>query len=171
VRSLAVLVTDVDAEDVLELAATDDQEPVEAPAADTADPALHMRVRVWRLDGGADDLDLLAVEEGVEGARELRVAVVDQKPHLSVAVVELHQQVARLLQHPSRVRLARAGHVLDLAAPDGEEDEHVQTAQPYRVDGEEVTGKDRVSMRLQEAPPRLRVPPRRRRQTVKGSKP
>jgi hypothetical protein len=40
-----------DAEDVLELAAADDQQPVEALAADAADPTLHVGVRVWRLDG------------------------------------------------------------------------------------------------------------------------
>jgi hypothetical protein len=35
---------------VLELAGTDDQEPVEALAADAANPALHVRVRVRRLN-------------------------------------------------------------------------------------------------------------------------
>jgi hypothetical protein len=49
----------IDAEDVLELAAADDQQSVEALAADAADPALHMGVRVRRLYRGADDLNLL----------------------------------------------------------------------------------------------------------------
>jgi hypothetical protein len=40
-------VRQVGAEDLLEVAAADDQEPVEALAADAADPALHMGVRVW----------------------------------------------------------------------------------------------------------------------------
>jgi hypothetical protein len=35
-------------------------------------------VRVRRLDGCSDDLDAVAFEEGVEGARELCVAVVDK---------------------------------------------------------------------------------------------
>ena len=37
--SPAVVVPDVDTEDMLELAAADDQQPVEALAADAADPA------------------------------------------------------------------------------------------------------------------------------------
>ncbi len=49
---------DIDAEDVFELAAADDQQPVEALAADAADPSLHVGIRVRRLDGSADDLDL-----------------------------------------------------------------------------------------------------------------
>jgi hypothetical protein len=38
--------TDIDPEYMLQLAAADDQEPVEALAADAADPALHVGVRV-----------------------------------------------------------------------------------------------------------------------------
>ena len=59
VRSSAVVVTDVFAEDVIELASAEDQQPVEALPADAADPALHVRVRVRRPDGSADDLDVL----------------------------------------------------------------------------------------------------------------
>src|SRR3954452_8137685 len=133
---------DVDVEDVLELAAADDQEPVEALAADASNPALHMRVRVRRLHRRTDYLDLPARQESVEGGRELRVSVVDQEPHLPAAVVELHQQVASLLQHPRAVRFAGAGEVLDPTAPDREEDEHVHASQPDRVDGEEIAGED-----------------------------
>jgi hypothetical protein len=59
----------------------------------------------FALDGRADDLDLLAREQGVKGGRELCVAIVDQEPDLTTTVVEFHQQVARLLQHPGRVRV------------------------------------------------------------------
>jgi hypothetical protein len=68
--------------------------------------------------------------------RELGVSVVDQEPHLEVAVVEGHQQLPRLLQHPGGVRLASAGEVLAAAAADGEEGEHVQAPQPDGVDGD-----------------------------------
>jgi hypothetical protein len=95
-----VVVPGVDAEDVFELATADDQEAVEALVADAANPALHVGVRVGSPDRHADESDVLARQKSVEGARELRVAVVDQEPHLLFAVVELHQQVARLLQHP-----------------------------------------------------------------------
>jgi hypothetical protein len=48
VRPMRVVVLDVDAPDVFELLAACDQEPVEAVAADGADPALGERVRVRR---------------------------------------------------------------------------------------------------------------------------
>jgi len=57
VWTLLVEVADVDAEDVLELAATEDQEPVDALPAHAADPAFGVGVRVRRLDGRSDDLD------------------------------------------------------------------------------------------------------------------
>src|SRR5262249_33832501 len=43
---------------------------------------------------------LAVAKQGIEGARELRVAIVDQEPHLPGALIETHQQIARLLQHP-----------------------------------------------------------------------
>jgi hypothetical protein len=132
---------------VVEVAAGDEQEPVEALAADAADPALQVGVRVRRLHGRTDYLDVLGRQEGVEGAWEFRVAVMDTKPHLLLAVVELHHQVARLLQHPAGVWLAGAGEVFDPPAADRKEDEHVQAAQPDRVDREEVAGQDRLTMR------------------------
>jgi hypothetical protein len=89
VRPPAVVVAHVDAEDVLELAAADDEHAVEAFAADAADPALDVCVCVRRLDGCADGLDHFAGQEDVEGGRELGVAVVEQEPHPPVAIVEL----------------------------------------------------------------------------------
>jgi len=70
-----------------------------------------------------------------------------RNPHLAITVVEIHQQVARLLQHPGGIRPTRASDVLDAATADGDEGEHVEAAQPDRVDGEEVAGEDRLAMR------------------------
>src|SRR3954451_8534599 len=61
------------------VAAAADQEPVEAVAADGADPAFGERVCLRRAKRGADDLDAFAVEDLVEGATELAVTVVDQE--------------------------------------------------------------------------------------------
>src|SRR6266496_2728135 len=94
---LLVEVADVDAEDMLELVATEDQEPIEALATHAADPAFRVGGRVRRPDRCADDRDLFALEDAVEGAAELRVAVVDQEARPLAALVEIHQQVARLL--------------------------------------------------------------------------
>jgi hypothetical protein len=50
VWTLLVEVADVDAKDVLELAAPEDQQTVEALPAHAADPALSVGVRIRRLD-------------------------------------------------------------------------------------------------------------------------
>src|SRR5205814_1376504 len=92
---------------VLGLAAADDQEPVEALAADAADPALDVRVRVRRPHRRVDDLDRFAAEDVVEAAAELAVAIVDQEADRLLAVAERHQQVAGLLGYPGTV--GRAG--------------------------------------------------------------
>jgi hypothetical protein len=74
VRSMRVVVVDIDVQDVFELFAACDQAPVEAVPADGADPALGECVRVRRPKRCADDLDGLAFEDFVEGAAELAVA-------------------------------------------------------------------------------------------------
>jgi hypothetical protein len=43
-------------------------------------------------------------------------------------IVECHQQIAGLLQPPPRVRLAGEREMLDAAAANREEDEHVRPA-------------------------------------------
>jgi len=85
---MGVVVVGVDAQNALELFSTCDQEPVEAVAADRTDPALGERVRVRRPKRGADDLDALALEDVVEGAAELAVAVVDQEADRPRALAE-----------------------------------------------------------------------------------
>ena len=73
-RTLLVEVADVDAEYVLELAAPEDQEPVEALPAHASDPAFRVSVRVRRLDRCTDDLDPFAAEDRVKGARTAAAA-------------------------------------------------------------------------------------------------
>jgi hypothetical protein len=77
-----------------EVARSGDQHVVEAFAAQRADPALGDRVGPRRLDWGADDADVGAVEYRVEGGGELAVPVTDQEAELLGAVVEVQEQVA-----------------------------------------------------------------------------
>src|SRR5215211_3498340 len=91
VRTLLVEVPEVDAEHVFELAAPEDQEPIEALSAHAADPPLGVGVRVGRLDRRPDDLDAVAADDVVEDAAELRVAVVDQEARPQAVVMKIHQ--------------------------------------------------------------------------------
>lgn len=78
--SLSVVVVDVDAEHAFEVAAVEDQQPVETLATHRADKALRDRVRLWRPHGRLYDPDAFAAEHLVEGAAVLAVAVTDQEP-------------------------------------------------------------------------------------------
>jgi hypothetical protein len=64
-----------------EMAAVEDQEPVETLRSDGADEALGNRVRLRRSHRRADDLDPFASEDDVEVTRELAVPIPDQKAH------------------------------------------------------------------------------------------
>ena len=66
VRSVCVVVVDVDAEHVLEVAAVEDQKPIEAFSTDGADEALGDRVRLRGAHRRLDDVDAFTAEDGIE---------------------------------------------------------------------------------------------------------
>jgi hypothetical protein len=68
--------------------------------ADGAHPAFREGVRPRRLRRRLDDRDACRGEYGVEGGGELRVAVAQQEPHRVCSLVEVDQQVPRLLGDP-----------------------------------------------------------------------
>ena len=104
-RPVPVVVLRVDANDALEVAAADDQQPVEALPPQTADRALGLCSRLRRPHRRLDHRDALGAEDLVEVARELAVAVTDQEAGAHSFIVESQQQVTRLLAHPSTVRI------------------------------------------------------------------
>ena len=97
-RAFAVVVLSVDAQDLFEVAARDDQQPVETLVADGTDESLRVGVRLRRLHRRVDDRDSFAAEELVEGGGELAVAIVDQETRPLEKVGEA--EVARLLDDP-----------------------------------------------------------------------
>src|SRR5215211_261986 len=90
----------VDTEHMVELPTAEDKDPVEALVPERPHPALGMGVGVRRPDRRAYDPDALALEDSVELAAELAVAIVHQKAE-RLPVAEVHDQVARLLCDPS----------------------------------------------------------------------
>jgi hypothetical protein len=106
-RPMRVVVQRVFADHVLEVAAAEDQEPVEALAPNGSDPALGMRPRLRRPYRRFDDTDSFRAEDLIEVTRELAVAITDEKPRPDAFVAKLHQQVARLLGHPAAIRVGR----------------------------------------------------------------
>jgi hypothetical protein len=73
VRAVMVVVVEVLPYHAFEVASVDDQESIEAFAAKCADETLGDRVRLRRPRRRADDPDVFALKDLVEGSREFRV--------------------------------------------------------------------------------------------------
>src|SRR6266545_1748333 len=104
------------------MAAPDDEDAIEAVAADGAHPALGECVRVRRSDRRPDPL---GAEDLVEGAAELRVAVMDQQLERLLLLGQLHDNVPGLLSHPGAVWAGCTGDELEPAPCQREEEKHV----------------------------------------------
>ena len=97
-RPFAVVVRDVETKDALEVAAVEDQQPVEALRADGAHEPLGDRVRLRRPYRRPHDPDPFAAKEFIEGPAVLGVAIADQEADALVGQVEA--EIARLLRDP-----------------------------------------------------------------------
>jgi hypothetical protein len=93
---MLVVMLDVDAQNLLQMAASHDQQPVQALSAHRADPALREGVRVGRLDRSQHDLGALGAEDVVEATTELCVPILQDIPNMSPLLAEYQQRVACL---------------------------------------------------------------------------
>jgi hypothetical protein len=92
VGAMGVVVLDVDPQHLLQVAAADDQQPVQALGPDRADPAFGVGVGVGCLHRRDQHLDALRLEHVVEDAGELGVAVAQHKAQPPFSFPEHHQQ-------------------------------------------------------------------------------
>jgi len=111
---------------VFDVAPVEDQYSVEQLAADGADPAFGDRVRSACSHRWAQNADAFAGENGIEGVSELAVAIPDQEPELSDAVVEVHQQITRLLSDPRCAVMRRDPQEMDPAGGMLHDEQHGQ---------------------------------------------
>ena len=98
VRSVRGVMSDILAQHALKMPVRNDQEPVEAFAPNASDPALGVCPRLRRPHRRLDYTDVFGAEDLVELARELAVAVTDEKPCKSDAsgdfsTRKLHKQL------------------------------------------------------------------------------
>jgi hypothetical protein len=89
-------VPEVVGEDLLEMAPTEDEGPIEALSADGPNGALGEGVRPGRSNWGPEDPDTFGVEHFVEAGGELRVTVSNEEADRSGALSEIHAQVCGL---------------------------------------------------------------------------
>lgn len=144
------------------MAAAENQVPVETLATDGPDPAFGVGARLRHPHRRLDHPDALGAEDLVEIARELAVAVTDQEARADILVIELHQQVARLLSHPPAIRIRRDAGEADATRPELNEEQDVEALEEERIDSQEVALKDARRLSAQEVGPALLKPPRRR---------
>jgi hypothetical protein len=133
---VGVVVLDVDPKDLVEVAAPDDQQPVQALGAHCPDPAFRMGVRVGGLHRRQQHLGALRAEHVVEAAGELRVVVAQQEAQPPSSFAECQQQVACLLGNPGAVRVGGHPSQVDPSRLVLDEEQYVQPPQRDRVDGE-----------------------------------
>ena len=138
VRPVRVVVVSEHAEDALEMAKVDDQEPVEAFGAGGAYEALGDRVCLRRSLRCLDDFDPFSGEDGVEVARELAVAIADQEPKPRRLLLERPRELAGSLRHPGASRIASAAGEVDAPAGNLDEEQDVEPLQRDRLDSEKV---------------------------------
>jgi hypothetical protein len=103
VRPLSVVMGHVATEYAFEMAAAEEQDPVETLATDRAHEPLRVGVRLWRPNRRLDYGDPFASEHFVKGGAEFAVSVVDQEPRSVEDTGEA--EVARLLGDPAPVGL------------------------------------------------------------------
>jgi hypothetical protein len=116
----------VDPEHLFQVASPDNQQPVQALGPHRRDPPLRERVRVGRLDRGAQHRGALRPEHLVEAATELRVTVAEQKPYPSALFSEHDHEVAGLLGDPGAVGVGGHSDQVDDAGVVFDEEQYVQ---------------------------------------------
>src|SRR5512132_3895658 len=138
VRTMTVVVVDIDPEHTLQVPSPDDQQPVKALGPDRPYPSLRQGVRVGRLYRRDQHLGAVRAEHVIEARGELRVAVAEHKAQSSPSLVEYQEQVPGLLGDPGAIRVGRHPGQVDPPGVQFDEEQHIQPPQPDGVDGEEV---------------------------------
>jgi hypothetical protein len=148
VRPVGVVVVCVLAKNCFGVLLVDRQYAVEEFAANAADEAFGDGIGPWRTHRGLDDADVDGGEDGVKGGRELGVTVPDEEPEAAAGVLEVHEQVARLLGQPGSGGVA--GDAEDVYAAGGvlDDKEDIQPTQGDGVEMKHVAGQDGLRLRV-----------------------
>src|ERR1700694_5772895 len=94
VRAPLVVVRQVDTQQLLEVPASQDEEPIETVVAHGSHPSFGISVRFWRPDRGANNPDALRAKHLVEGLGEFGVAVMNEELELVTLLTKVAGKVA-----------------------------------------------------------------------------
>jgi hypothetical protein len=125
--AVGVVVRNVDPQDLRQVTATNDQQPIQALGAHRRNPALCVRVRVGCLHRRQQHLGGRRTEHVVEPATELRVTIADEEAHPASSFPEHQWQVAGLLGDPGGVGVGGHPGQVDPAGVQFDEEQHLQS--------------------------------------------
>jgi hypothetical protein len=167
-RPLMVVMVGVSAEHPFEVAAVEDQQPVQTFGADGSDEALGDRVRLWRPHGRLHDPDALAADDLVE-----RGCIRCRGRGSGSGRPDLRARGRGCVPAglPAAGRVGRAAGEPDAPARVRDEEEHVVAAKKEAFDGEEITGDDARRLHAQELTPARSRRPRCRLQLCLDEQP
>jgi len=143
---MAVVVLDVEVQDVKKLPPPGDQEMVQALLAHGANPALGDGVGVRRLDRRQDDLGAEPVPDIVESPGELAVSVADQEPDDSGLLSKRDGLVAGLLGDPGAGGVGGDAGEMHTPVVQLDEEQHVLPSHSRRRNTVSTVRKSQVRM-------------------------
>jgi hypothetical protein len=129
VGPVTVVMVDVGRQHALEMAARENEKPVQTLPPHGPNPTLGECVRSRCLDRSSDHLEPLALEDLIEGAQELGVMVVNQKPDAGHPFIHADDEVSRLLCDPRAVGIGGTAGKQHLPGRKLDEEEHIQPPQ------------------------------------------
>jgi hypothetical protein len=103
VRAATVVVMGTVPKHCLQVARSDDQDPIEALGLDRLYAPFCEGVGARCPDRGANEIDAIGSEDRIEAATVLGIAIVDDESHLLGPILQAHREVACLLSYPLRV--------------------------------------------------------------------
>jgi len=115
VRPMHVVVLHVDAQHLVQVFASRDQQPVQALGADRANPAFREGVGVGCLDWCQHHLGVLGAEEVIEGAAEFGIPIAQDELDSSSLLAQHQQQIPCLLGDPGAVGVGGDASQMDLS--------------------------------------------------------
>jgi hypothetical protein len=103
VRAATVVVMGMVPKDCLQVARSDDQDPIEALGPDRLYPPFCEGVGARCPDRSANDIDAIGSEDRIEAVAVLGIAIVDEESHGRASILEADREVACPLSDPYRV--------------------------------------------------------------------
>lgn len=152
-RPMGVVVVGELDEHRLEMATSEDKHEIQALTPHSADDALAHSVGAWGAYGALEDLDACCFEDVIEGEGELRVPIADQELDRWGSIEPARGDIAGLLGHPDRGRVGGDASDMHGTRMRVDEHQHIEAAQQYRVNVEEVTRHHGRRLGLQELLP------------------